>query len=72
MNQEDCDKADAEGRRDACRSGDRTPGVGQIPAVIATGFDAHLTSLQQVFYNPPKDEAGKAAYDRGWKDEFEQ
>lgn len=57
-----------QGRKDAAES--ERSGAAGIVAALATGMTAHLTSLKNVRYNPPADEAARAAYDRGWRDGY--
>lgn len=57
-----------QGRQDAAHS--ERSGAAAILAALATGMTAHLTSLKNVRYNPPPDEAARAEYDRGWRDAY--
>ena len=72
MDQDETDKAYARGRENASKSGDRMGHASQVLLGITTGMTAHLTGLRQVRYQPPAEAAGKAAYDRGWRDHFQQ
>ncbi len=57
-----------QGRKDAAES--ERSGAAGVLAALATGMTAHLTSLKNVRYNPPSDEAARAEYDRGWRDQY--
>jgi sugar phosphate isomerase/epimerase len=67
---EEYDKAYAQGRADAAKPGDGDLDAGKVLAALVTaGISAGLTGVTQDNRDPPKDEAAKAAYERGWEDE---
>jgi len=67
---EEYDKAYAQGRADAAKSGDGDLDAGKVlTAIVTAGVSAGLTGLTQDNRNPPDGEAAKAAYERGWEDE---
>lgn len=66
----DYDNAYAKGREDAAKKDHGALDAGKVLGALVTGgASVGITGITVDHYDPPVDEATKAAYDRGWKDE---